>query len=130
MKYGIPVINGKLSPHFGQSKEFMLINTDGNGKIVHKEILTTVDHNCGSLPRLLAGQGVKIILAGGMGLSPRMAFEQSGVQVVLGVTEVDPEKAVLSHLAHTLISGQNVCEHGGVDCDHTGHHEQHQGSCH
>jgi ATP-binding protein involved in chromosome partitioning len=130
MKYAIPLSNGKLSPHFGQSKEFMLINTDGAGKILHKEVLSTIDHNCGSLPRLLAGQGVKVILAGGMGLSPRMAFEKTGVEVVLGVTEADPEKAVLSHLTHTLVSGQNVCEHGDTVCDHSQNHGQHHWECH
>jgi len=130
MKYAIPLSNGQLSQHFGQSKEFMLIDANGSDRIIHKEILSTIDHNCGSLPRLLAGQGVKIVLAGGMGMSPRLAFERSGIEVVLGVSEADPEKAVIAHMNRTLVSGQNVCEHGDTVCDHADHHEEHHGSCH
>jgi predicted Fe-Mo cluster-binding NifX family protein len=122
VKYAIPVHGGRLSPHFGQSTEFMLI--DANGGITSKQTISTRAHRCGSLPRLFASHGVKVVLAGGMGLSPRLAFERSGIEVVLGVSESDPEKAVLAHLNHTLISGQNVCEHGDVTCDHPGHHHR------
>ena len=121
MKYAIPVSGGKLSAHFGQSTEFMLIDMDNNGQIVSKQTISTVAHNCGSLPMLLADKGVNVVLAGGMGMAPRLAFERHNIQVVLGVTEIDPEKAVLSHLNQTLVSGQNVCEHGDTVCDHAGH---------
>ncbi len=126
MKYGIPLIDGQLSQHFGQSSAFMLIDAE-NGRIVSKETISTEAHNCGSLPALLAGRGVKVVLAGGMGFSPRMAFERSGIEVVLGVTETDPEAAVLAHMNSTLVSGQNVCEHGDAPCDH---HEEHHGGNH
>jgi predicted Fe-Mo cluster-binding NifX family protein len=124
MKYAIPVHLGKLSPHFGMSTEFMLIEANGSG-IVSKEIISTEAHNCGGLPRLLGDRGVKVVLAGGMGMSPRLAFERSGIEVVLGVTEADPEKAVLAHLNHTLVSGQNACDHGDVACEHPGEHHNH-----
>jgi len=123
MKYAIPVSRGKLSAHFGQSTEFMLIDIDDSGKMIRKETMSTVAHNCGGLPMLLADKGTNIVLAGGMGMGPRLAFERNNIQVVLGVTEIDPEKAVLSHFDKTLVSGQNVCEHGDTICDHASHHE-------
>jgi len=125
MKYAIPIRGGRMSPHFGQSTEFMLIDTNGNGQITSKETISTIEHNCGGLPRLLAGHGVKVVLAGGMGMSPRLAFERSGIEVVLGVAEPDPEKAVMAHLNRTLVSGQNVCEHGDTVCDHPGQQHHH-----
>jgi predicted Fe-Mo cluster-binding NifX family protein len=125
MKYAVPVNNGRLSPHFGQSTEFILIDTDGKNRIIGKEILSTPAHDCGTLPRLLAEHGTKIVLAGGMGYGPRMAFQQNGIDVVLGITEPDPEKAVLAHLNQTLESGQNICEHGDVPCDHEMHQHHH-----
>ena len=121
MKYATPLSEGKLSAHFGQSTEFMLIDVDNNGQIVSKQTISTVAHKCGSLPMLLADKGVNVVLAGGMGMGPRLAFERRNIQVVLGVTKIDPEKAVLSHLNLTLVSGQNVCEHGDTICDHAGH---------
>ena len=125
MKYAIPVSGSRLSAHFGQSTEFMLIDADeNNGQLTNKETLSTTPHNCGNLPGLLADKGVSVVLAGGMGMGPRLAFERHNIQVVLGVTETDPEKAVMSHLNRTLISGQNICEHGDSVCDHAGQHDE------
>jgi len=119
LKYAIPVNHGRLSSHFGQSTEFMVIDTDAQGGITGKETISTVAHNCGGLPSVLSGHGVGVVLAGGMGLTPRTMFERYNIEVVLGVSETDPEKAVLSHVKGALVSGQNVCDHGGTACDHT-----------
>ena len=118
MKFAIPVHNGRLSPHFGQSSQFMIIDTDHSRTITGKEIISTSAHGCGGLPRMLADYGVNVVLADGMGYSPRMAFEKSGINVVLGVTEPDPSKAVMAYMENTLESGQNACEHGDVPCEH------------
>jgi predicted Fe-Mo cluster-binding NifX family protein len=122
MKYAIPVYAGRLSAHFGQSEEFMLIDVDSQGKVIAKETMSVEPHNCGGTPILLARKGVQVVLAGGMGMGPRMAFERQNIRVVLGVTETDPEKATLGHVKGTLVSGQNVCDHGDSVCDHSGHH--------
>jgi predicted Fe-Mo cluster-binding NifX family protein len=120
MKYAVPLSGGRLSPHFGQSSEFMLIDADENGQITNKETINTSPHNCGSLPKLLAEHGVTVVLAGGMGLAPQMALQRNNIDVVLGVGEADPEKAVVSHIKRTLVSGQNICDHGDSVCDHSG----------
>ena len=130
MKYAVPLSGGCLSQHFGQSSEFMLIDVDEDGQITNKETINTSPHSCGSLPKLLAEHGVTVVLAGGMGMSPRLAFERHHIPVVLGVAEADPEKAVLGHLNRTLVIGQNVCEHGDSICDHAGHHEDPHDSGH
>ena len=119
MKYAIPVNQGQLSLHFGQSTEFMLISTDAQGRIISKETISTVAHNCGWLPKVLSGHGVNMVLAGGMGCTPRMIFERNNIEVVLGVSESDPEKAVISHVQGSLVSGPNVCSHGDTACDHS-----------
>jgi predicted Fe-Mo cluster-binding NifX family protein len=129
MKYGIPTANGQLSQHFGGSTAFALIEAE-NGKIISKENIPVVIQNCSSLPTLMAERGVKVVLAGGMGFSPRAALEHNGIEVVLGVTETDPEKAVLAHLNSTLVSGQNACDHGDAPCDHSHGHGDHHGECH
>ena len=129
MKYAIPLSGGELSQHFGQSTEFMLVDADGD-VIKSKKTISTAAHNCGTLPKLLADQGVKVVLGGGMGMGPRMAFERSGIEVVLGVVETNPEKAVLAYMNSTLVSGQNTCGHGDVVCDHSNEHEEHHEDCH
>jgi predicted DNA-binding protein (UPF0251 family)/predicted Fe-Mo cluster-binding NifX family protein len=119
MKYAMPVSGSRLMSHFGQANEFMLLDVGQDGRVVKKETITVTPHSCGTLPGELAKRGVSVVLAGGMGMGPRMAFQQSNIDVVLGVTEPDPEKAVVAYVNHTLESGANVCEHGDTVCDHT-----------
>ena len=119
MKYAIPVSDSRLMSHFGQASEFMLLDVDQDGKVASKETIKVAPHSCGTLPGELAKRGVRVVLAGGMGMGPRMAFQQSNIDVVLGVTELDPEKAVAAHASHTLENGDNVCDHGDTICDHS-----------
>jgi predicted Fe-Mo cluster-binding NifX family protein len=120
MRYALPVHEGFLSQHFGQSQEFMLVDVE-NGRIKDKKVISTTPHGCHTLPELLAGQGVSVVLVGGIGMAPRMAFQRNNIEVVVGVTEADPEKAVLNHARGTLVSGLNTCEHGDSPCDGSGH---------
>ena len=118
MKYAMPVSSSRLMPHFGQANEFMLLDVDQDGRVARKDTIKVTPHSCGTLPGELAKHGVSVVLAGGMGMGPRMAFQQSNIEVVLGVTELDPEKAVVAHANHTLENGVNVCDHGDTICDH------------
>jgi ATP-binding protein involved in chromosome partitioning len=118
MKYAMPVSGGLLMPHFGQATQFMLLDIDQDGRVVRKVTINVTPHSCGTLPGELAKLGVRVVLAGGMGMGPRMAFQQSNIEVVLGVNELDPEKAVVAHASDTLENGANVCEHGDTICDH------------
>ncbi|MDD4873818.1 MAG: NifB/NifX family molybdenum-iron cluster-binding protein [Dehalococcoidales bacterium] len=130
MKFAIPVSNGCLSAHFGQTTEFSIMEVDDSKQIVGRETLSALSHDCHGTPVLLAERGVNVVLAGGMGMGPRMAFENNGVEVILGVTETNPETAVIKYLYHRLESGENVCDHGDTVCDHGGQHEEHNGGCH
>jgi uncharacterized protein len=118
MKYAMPVSGNRLMSHFGQANEFMLMDVNNEGKVAKKETIQVTPHSCGTLPGELAKRGVRVVLAGGMGMGPRMAFQQSNIEVVLGVTEQDPEKAAAAHANHTLENGANACEHGDTICDH------------
>jgi predicted Fe-Mo cluster-binding NifX family protein len=119
MNYAVPVSGSRLMSHFGQATEFMLLAVNQEGLVTRKETIKVAPHSCGTLPGELAKRGVGVVLAGGMGMGPRMAFQQSNITVVLGVTELDPEKAVTAHANNTLKSGDNVCDHGDAICDHS-----------
>lgn len=119
MKYAMPVSGNHLMSHFGQANEFMLLDVNKDGQILKKETIQVTAHSCGTLPGELARRGVSVVLAGGMGMGPRMAFQQSNIEVVLGISEPNPEKAVVAYVRHTLEHGDNICEHGDAVCDHT-----------
>lgn len=112
MKYAIPVSGGAVSPHFGHCEQFALFDVEEQEKkISNKELIPSPEHQPGLLPGWLAEKGVSIVIAGGMGPMAQDIFRRNGINVVLGVMENDPEKAVLGHLNGTLTVGDNVCDH-------------------
>ena len=118
MKFAVPINSGALSPHFGHSTQFALIDVDVEKKeIINREIIESPEHTCGSLVYLLAERDVSVVIASGMGATPRMLFQQSGIGVVLGVLESDPDKAVLDYLNGILATGDNACGNAGT-CHH------------
>jgi predicted Fe-Mo cluster-binding NifX family protein len=112
MKYAVPVTGGLLSPHFGHCEQFALIDVDEKSrKIIKKQMVPAPEHQPGLLPPWLAQQGVAFVIAGGMGARAQSLFQESGIGVIVGAMETDPEKAVLSHLSGKLATGDNVCDH-------------------
>ena len=112
MKYAIPMSGGVMATHFGHCEQFALIDVDEEKKqILKKELINPPEHEPGLLPRWLAQQGVSLVIAGGMGSRAQEIFKQNGIEVVIGVSEPDPEKALLDYLNGTLASGSNLCDH-------------------
>ncbi|MFC1944542.1 NifB/NifX family molybdenum-iron cluster-binding protein [Chloroflexota bacterium] len=112
MRYAIPVSGGILSPHFGHCEQFALFDIDEQNKVIlRKELVPSPAHQPGLLPEWLAGQGVSLVIAGGMGARAQDIFQQHQIDVITGTMEVDPEKAVLSYLNGTMNTGPNVCDH-------------------
>jgi len=112
MKIAIPVVNGKLSMHFGHCQVFVLIEVDEAKKeILNEEQLVPPAHEPGLLPRWLAEQKVSIIIAGGMGQMAQGLFTQNGIKVVVGAGSKSPKELVLDYLNNALETGSNLCDH-------------------
>jgi len=112
MRYAVPVSGEVLCPHFGHCEQFALVDVDETQKrIIKKELITAPEHQPGLLPPWLAQQGVKCVIAGGMGMNALNLFRNQDVNVIVGATEGDPEKLVLDYLDGKLTTGDNVCDH-------------------
>jgi len=112
MRFAIPVNGGVLSQHFGHCEQFALIDADEVTKtIVKKEFVNSPMHQPGLLPVWLAEKNVSAVLAGGMGAMAQKLFGDNNINVIVGVVESDPEKAVLNYLNGNLTTGENVCDH-------------------
>ncbi len=112
MRIAIPVFEGKLTQHFGHCDTFAILDTDGNsGQIVNREDLTPPSHLPGALPKWLHGQGVDVIIAGGMGQRAQQLFAQNQIKVVVGAPAQTPEDLVSAYLGKTLQTGDNLCDH-------------------
>ncbi|RKX75038.1 MAG: ATPase [Spirochaetes bacterium] len=112
MRIAVPVVNGRLSPHFGHCQHFELADVDPKEKkILRKYRITAPEHQPGLLPRWLKEQGARVIIAGGMGVRARNLFAQNGIEVVVGTQGSDPEEIVLNYMKGTLKVGDNICDH-------------------
>lgn len=112
MRIAIPVVNGRLSMHFGHCEAFALLDVDPQAKtILKKEAIPSPEHQPGLLPRWLAERGAQVIIAGGMGQRAQGLFAENGIRVVVGAPAGEPEALVAAYLEGTLQTGANVCDH-------------------
>ena len=112
MRCAIPVSGGVLSKHFGHCEHFAFIDVDEERKeILGKELVSSPGHEPGLLPKWLAEEGVSVVIASGMGSRAQNLFRQNRIGVIINALESDPEKAVLSYLEGTLVTGDNICDH-------------------
>jgi Mrp family chromosome partitioning ATPase/predicted Fe-Mo cluster-binding NifX family protein len=112
MRIAIPVVEGRLSQHFGHSDTFAIVDADGDsGQILNRKDLTPPRHEPGALPRWLHDEGVNVIIAGGMGQRAQQLFEQNQIEVVVGAPAESPENLVSAYLSNTLQAGENICDH-------------------
>jgi predicted Fe-Mo cluster-binding NifX family protein len=112
MRIAIPVVEGKLSQHFGHSDTFAIVDTDGDSnQVLSRKDLTPPRHEPGVLPKWLHGEGVNVIIAGGMGQRAQQLFAQNQIEVVVGAPAETPENLVSAYLDSTLQAGDNLCDH-------------------
>jgi len=112
MRFAVPVTEAKVAAHFGHCSHFALFDVDGATKaIVKREVIPSPGHEPGFLPVWLAEEGVSVVIASGMGSRARALFNENRIEVVIGVLDDDPEKAVLDYIKDELATGDNICDH-------------------
>lgn len=120
MKIAMPHLDGKLNPHFGTSREFIIFDSE-NGNITGKKIITNETlHNHGGLALMLKAEGANVVIAGGIGRPMAQALEQAGFGVLTGASG-DAEQVAKDFLNGTLVTGASTCSCG----DHHGHGHGH-----
>jgi len=112
MRFAIPMVDGKVAAHFGHCSHFALFDVDEATKtIVKREVIPSPGHQPGFLPAWLAEEGVSVVIASGMGSRAQALFNESRIEVVVGVLGDEPEKAVLDYIKGELARGDNICDH-------------------
>jgi predicted Fe-Mo cluster-binding NifX family protein len=106
------IYEGKLCQHFGHSSEFAVIDVDqSSGEIKNSEFFTPPPHEPGILPKWLAGIGVTVIIAGGMGARAQNLFQTAGIEIIVGAESKEPEQLVREYMKGELAQGENICDH-------------------
>lgn len=120
MKIAVPMQHGRFCSHFGGADAFAIYPVDPATRTpADPQVSSPPEHGRGVYPSWLRGQGVTVVLAGGMGPRAIEIFDRQGIEVVLGVSGTDPETIVRSYLNGTLESTGEAChDHGFHDCGH------------
>ncbi len=130
LKIAVPIANELLCMHFGHCEEFAILEVDEAAKSILKcEKLTPPPHEPGVIPRWIAGLGVQMVIAGGMGPMAQQLLGAQGIQVLSGASPAAPEELVKAWLDGKLVCGANVCDHGHGHGHGHGDGEGH-GNCH
>ena len=119
MKIAVTYENGEVFQHFGKTETFKVYEVE-EGKVISSEVISSNGEGHGALAGVLAGQGVNVLICGGLGGGAQAALAEAGIEVCSGA-EGDADQAVEAYLKGELVST-------GVNCDH--HHEEEEGhSC-
>ena len=119
MKVAVTYENGHVFQHFGHSEQFKVFDVE-NGAIVKSEVIGTNGSGHGALATLLSGQGVDVLICGGIGGGAQTALKEAGIELFGGVSG-SADDAVADYLAGTLAYNLDV------QCNHHGH--EHHGNC-
>ena len=112
MRIAIPLVQNRLSPHFGHCESFALVDVDPEAKAVSGvEQVQSPPHQPGLLPGWLAERGADLIIAGGMGRRAQDLFSAQGIQVLVGAPSESAETLASAYIEGTLQPGENVCDH-------------------
>ncbi len=106
-------IDAPVSQHFGHCDLFTLVEID-DGEVVKVDSLPGVAHQHGScmVPvAQLANRGVKILIAGGMGMRPLLGLSQVGIEVYKNGDAANVGQAIRAFLdgGMTRFSPESSC---------------------
>jgi predicted Fe-Mo cluster-binding NifX family protein len=126
MKIAVPVTADKLvNGHFGHSEMYAIYNVSESKEITDIKVIE-YSNGCGCksgiIPELVSN-GVKIMLAGGIGDGAMQKFNYSGIEVVRGCAG-SADDVVRRYIDGTITDSGNSCGH------HGDHHEHHHGEGH
>ena len=112
MKYALPILNDKLSPHFGCCSHFAFYDVDDEAKTIQKrEVVASPGHQPGVLPEWLSQHGVSTIIVNGIGSRAQTIFNEKQIKVVTSAAIENPEQILQDYLNGTLTTTDNFCDH-------------------
>jgi len=110
MRFAIAAEGNQVATHFGRC-EYYEVTHIANERVEKRYRLESTGHApVGELPKLLHGEGVDCVVAGGMGPMAQQFFAQIGIQTILGVSGL-LEDVISKVAAGTLVDGDDECVH-------------------
>ena len=143
MKIAVTYDNGEVFQHFGRTEQFKVYEVEDQ-KVISSAMIESNGTGHGALAGLLAGEGIEVLICGGIGGGAQTALAEAGIELIAGA-QGDTDEVVEAYLRGELIStganchhhdheeGHSCGEHGcgghgeGHSCGGCGHHETPEG---
>ncbi len=112
LKIAIPIVDGRLYGHFGDSRHFALVEAHLQSRaIIRTQTVEAPPHKPGSFPHWLREQGVQVLIAAGIGQRALDNLTHHGIEVRIGQAGAPVESLVAAWLAGQLTRMPNGCDH-------------------
>ena len=115
MRIAVPYEDGRIFQHFGRTQQFKIYDTD-DSTVLHAEVMSTDGVKHEALAVVLAGNGVDVLVCGGLGAGAMSALQEAGIRVVSGASG-DADTAVAAFLDGSLRSEGVNCNHDEDDAE-------------
>ena len=109
-KVAIPRYAGRIAPRFGFTEDILLVELSESGSALRK-VISARNHLPHDIPELLAGEGVRVVLTGGINHQFQSLFQSYGIDVIWGLIGT-PEDALEAFLTGGLSPGMGRCPEG------------------
>ena len=96
MKIAVTYDNGTIFQHFGKTEYFKVYEVE-NGQVISSEVIGSNGTGHGALAGLLAGQGIDVLICGGIGGGAQNALSNAGIELCSGASG-DADQAVEAYL--------------------------------
>jgi predicted Fe-Mo cluster-binding NifX family protein len=110
-------LEAPVSPHFGRCPFYAIVDVD-DGQVLSVQTVPNpyyLEHVPGVVPQFIQGQGVNVMLTGGMGYRAVSFFEQLGIQPVTGASGTVRE--ALDAFWQGDLGGAAPCHESTHGCD-------------
>ncbi len=110
-------LDASIDAHFGHCAVYTLVDV-AEGRVQGVETLPGLPHEAGGCLQAvsyLAGKGVSVLIAGGLGRRPLMGFNEAGIEVYRGAGLADVASAVQAWIQGQLprFTAEFTCHGGG-----------------
>lgn len=111
MKVAIPLYGSRVSPRFGYTRDFLIVELEGKKEIDRKALTMEINHPARMADRL-AKEGVSVILSGGMNPHFQEQFRLRNIAVIWGLIG-DADDVLATYLDDQVFSGMGPCPRRG-----------------
>lgn len=107
MKVAIPLYGNRISPRFGYTSDFLIVELQGKKEIDRRALTMEISHPARMADRL-ASEGVSLVLSGGMSPHFQEQFRLRNIAVIWGLIG-EADDVLATYLDGQVFSGMGPC---------------------